>query len=126
MKKNVNSIIFDSEYDPLNIKDFNLNDSYVVFSGIGNHATFVDMLNKNKFNIMQDIEFPDHYEYSEDDIKKIIELATKNNAKILTTEKDYLRLEKFRNKDIKYIKVQLKIKDTERLKKLLDKLHESY
>ena len=84
------------------------------------------MLNKNKFNIMQDIEFPDHYEYSEDDIKKIIELATKNNAKILTTEKDYLRLEKFRNKDIKYIKVQLKIKDTERLKKLLDKLHESY
>ena len=126
MKKNVNSIIFDSEYDPLNIKDFNLNDSYVVFSGIGNHATFVDMLNKNKFNIMQDIEFPAHYEYSEDDIKKIIELATKNNAKILTTEKDYLRLEKFRNKDIKYIKVQLKIKDTERLKKLLDKLHESY
>ena len=55
------------KYVPENLKKFNINEKYLVFSGIGNHKTFLSML-KNNFNIVKDIEFPDHYNYS----KKIL------------------------------------------------------
>ena len=124
MKKNVNSIIFDTEYDPLNIKDFNLNDSYVVFSGIGNHATFVDMLNKNKFNIMQDIEFPDHYEYLKSDIDKIISISKEIDCKIITTEKDFYRLDKFNFDQIKVLKSELEIINEKEFLETLNTIYE--
>ena len=36
---------------------------YLVFSGIGNHQTFISMIKNYGFNIIKDIEFPDHYKY---------------------------------------------------------------
>ena len=68
---------FEAEYSLLNLKDFDLNSSYVAFSGIGNHGTFIDMLGQYKFNIIQDLEFPDHYNYSIKDIEKIKNIAKK-------------------------------------------------
>ena len=126
IKKNKNLNIFETEYHPINLKYFNLNDSYLVFSGIGNHSTFIDMLHKNNLNVIHDIEFPDHYEYSLNDIKKINELAIKYNAKILTTEKDYLRLKNLPQKNIEHIKVLLKITDVNKLKKILDIINEDF
>lgn len=118
IKKDFN--YFDTKYDALNINNFNLKNSYVVFSGIGNHGTFIDMLNKNRFKIIKNIEFPDHYKYSEKDIEKINLLAKKNDATILTTEKDYLRLKEFDCENIKFIKSHLKILNLEKLEKILN------
>ena len=101
---------------PFNLDQYNLDEQYIVFSGIGNHPTFIDMLKKNKFNIIQNFEFPDHYNYSKKDISKIIKIASKNNAKILTTQKDYLRLDKELQLEIDYIKVDLKITQIKELK----------
>ena len=42
---------------------------------------------------MKDIEFPDHYLYSRTDIEKILAEAKDLKCEILTTEKDYLRLD---------------------------------
>ena len=47
-------------YQPLNMHEFNKKDQYLVFSGIGNHQTFISMIKKNGLNISKDIEFPDH------------------------------------------------------------------
>ena len=41
---NPNSTIYVGEYIPINISEFNQQDNYVVFSGIGNHNTFVSMI----------------------------------------------------------------------------------
>ena len=43
---------------------------------------------KNKYNLV----YPDHYNYSEIDIKKIKEIAKAKKLKILTTEKDFYRI----------------------------------
>ena len=48
LKINPNIIIFIGEYQPTNIDEFDKNDNYLVFSGIGNHKTFVSMLKKKK------------------------------------------------------------------------------
>ena len=73
------------------------------------------MIEENGFNISKDIEFPDHYKYTEKDIKQIIDQANSLNSKIITTEKDYLRLENKMTKGIKFIKSTLEIIDEKKL-----------
>ena len=114
---NLNSIIHIGEYIPLNIDEFDKEDSYVVFSGIGNHDTFISMIKKYKLNIVKEFEYPDHYNYSKDEINKICKEAENLKCKIITTEKDFLRIDKNKiNIDkIKYIKSSLKIINEEKL-----------
>ena len=81
------------KYIPLNIASFNKEENYLVFSGIGNHETFVHMLKNNNLKIVDDLEYPDHYQYSKKDFYEIVMKAKKYDAKIITTEKDYLRLD---------------------------------
>ena len=111
-------------YVPLNIDEFDKNLNYLAFSGIGNHKTFIDMLQNNKLKIINDLEYPDHYQYSKKDIDEIINNAKKYNAKIITTEKDYLRLNNFDINKISYIKSSLKILDENNLIKKLIELNE--
>jgi len=101
--------IYEGRYVALNINEFDKKDKYLAFSGIGNHKTFISMLKANKFDIIKELEFPDHYSYSNDDIEKIISFSKKSNCKIITTEKDYNRLSQNLNKEIKFIKSELKI-----------------
>ena len=63
----------------------------MVFSGIGNHKTFVSMLKKNNFKILKEIEYADHYKFTKD-LDEIIDSANQLNCKIITTEKDFIRL----------------------------------
>ena len=112
---NPNLIIHLGEYEPVNLDQFNVNDKYIVFSGIGNHDTFISMLKKGGLSIYKEIEFPDHYSYSEKDINEILVEAKKFNCKIITTEKDFLRLNNPKLTEIKFIKTDLKILDEKKL-----------
>ena len=102
------------KYEPINLNKFNKTDKYFAFSGIGNHKTFIKMLENYGFNVVEDLEFADHYSYKNNDIEKIIYKSKKLNAKILTTEKDYLRLEKKYLEEIAFIEVELKIIDEDK------------
>jgi len=129
IKNQINKInpeinINQTKYVPLNIEYFNKEENYLVFSGIGNHRTFVNMLKNNSLNIIVDLEYPDHYQYSKKDFFEIINKAKKYKAKIITTEKDYLRLDSFNRKEILYIKSSLEILDEKKLTKTLIGLNE--
>ena len=116
--------VYQGKYVPKNLNEFNIKDKFLVFSGIGNHATFISMLKINKFNIVKEIEFPDHYEYSKKDINNIISTAKDLDCKIITTEKDYARLKIDNFSDIKHIKVDLEILNEEIFLKEISKLYE--
>jgi tetraacyldisaccharide 4'-kinase len=103
------------KYVPLNLDEFDNNNKYLVFSGIGNHQTFVSMLRENGLNISKDVEFPDHYTYTVFDINKILNQANDLDCKIITTEKDYFRLEDNKIDAIKFIKSELQIIDETKL-----------
>ena len=124
-KINPNIDIHIGKYVPLNIEKFNKDKNYLVFSGIGNHQTFVSMLREYKFNVVRDIEFPDHYEYKNFDINKIQKLSDDLNCQIITTEKDYLRLDKEKIHNINFIKSELKILDEEKLISTILKINEN-
>jgi len=112
---NPNINLYIGKYIPLDIEKFDKNKNYLVFSGIGNHQTFVSMLREYRFNVVKDIEFPDHYKYKNFDINKIQKLSDSLNCQIITTEKDYLRLDKKKINNINFIKSELKILDEEKL-----------
>ena len=113
LKINPKVRIYFGLYVPTNLSELKKENNYLIFSGIGNHQTFISMLKHNEVKILKDIEFPDHYLYSKTDIEKILVEAKNLKCEILTTEKDYLRLDiNYLNK-IKYIKSELKIIDEE-------------
>ncbi len=102
-------------YMPTNISEFELNAKYLAFSGIGNHRTFINMLKKEGFKILKDLEYPDHYKYSNKDLNKIINEANDLHCKIITTQKDFLRINKPDLKEIQFVKSKLKILDEKKL-----------
>ena len=53
--------------------------------------------------------FPDHYEFSYSEIKKIVDIAKKEELQIITTEKDYYKIKDFNINEIDYLKVELEI-----------------
>ena len=66
------------------------NKEITAFAGIGNPSNFFDLLKENNLNISKTYSFPDHHNYSKKDLDKII---GDNSAKIVTTEKDYYRMD---------------------------------
>ena len=113
------------KYVPLDIKMFNKDKNYLIFSGIGNHKSFISMLKEYNLKIIKDIEFPDHYEYTNYDINEILKLSKNLNCEILTTEKDYFRLDKKNINNINFIKSELKILDEEKLISTILKINEN-
>ena len=107
------------KYEPINLEKFDNKDKYIIFSGIGNHQTFSSMIKKNGLIVIKEYEFPDHYSYTKKDIDQILNYARNQNCKIITTEKDYVRLGKFKTDQIKFIKSELKIIDEQKLLKLI-------
>ena len=107
------------KYEPINLEKFDNKDKYIIFSGIGNHQTFSSMIKKNGLIVVKEYEFPDHYSYTKKDIDQILNYARNQNCKIITTEKDYVRLGKFKTDQIKFIKSELKIIDEQKLLKLI-------
>ena len=116
--------IYEAMYIPLNISEFEKKEKYLAFSGIGNHKTFISMLKINGLDIIKDLEFPDHYNYSKNDIEKINNISKELNCNIITTEKDFIRLDVNRNHEVKYIKTELKIINEEKFFKEISKLYE--
>tara|TARA_B110001450_G_scaffold254226_1_gene279169 strand:+ start:1389 stop:2327 length:939 start_codon:yes stop_codon:yes gene_type:complete len=116
---NSNIKIFKTSYEVTNINEFQLLDKYLIFSGIGNPKTFENTLKNNNLNIVKHMKFPDHYLYSAKDINEIKSQAKDLNCKILTTEKDFVKLNNINSDGIQSIKVDIKIKDEKELIKFI-------
>ncbi len=69
----------------------------VAFAGIAKPNRFFDMISYTGYEIMDKIEYTDHYSYTKDDVAKLIEKAKNNDVRFLaTTEKDAVKFVKFK------------------------------
>ena len=112
---NQNIEVFHTSYQIKNFRNFDLSKKFLVFSGIGNPKNFINILNKNNFKIIDQIIFSDHYNYKKEDIDFIKNRAKKINAEIITTEKDFVKISKFDNKNINLLEIELKIENEKKL-----------
>lgn len=107
--------IFKTYYKPNCLNKIDKKKRYLIFSGVGNPENFKEILKKNKIKVIKEIVFPDHYNYSDNDINKIQKIAKTLDAEIITTEKDYVKIKNSSKKNIKYFKVNLKISNQKKL-----------
>ena len=111
--------IFETNYQVINMDEFEKNKKYLVFSGIGNPNTFENTLIKNNLKIAKHLKFPDHHKYNQRDIDEIKYQAKNLNTKILTTEKDFVKLNGNNREGIQPIKIDIMIKEENELIKLI-------
>ena len=116
---NLDIKIFKTFYKISNIKKYNLDSKYFIFSGIGDPSDFKNILLENKFKIAREAIFPDHYKYNLKDLEEIQNIAKDESLKIITTEKDFMKIpEKFK-KEIDYLTIDLVIQDEKKLIELI-------
>ena len=108
--KNSEIKIFYVKYSAKNINEFK-NKKVIAFAGIGNPENFFDLLKDNKIDIEEEIKFPDHYKYSEEKLKNLINKTKENNNILLTTEKDYFRINENYQKNINFLKIKIEMEN---------------
>ena len=110
--------IYQSKYVIKNSKKFR-GKKILAFAGIGNPKNFFNLLKDNGFKVKQEISFPDHYNYSKDEIENLISKAKEEGLTLLTTEKDFFRIKRSDFKKINYVSVDLKILNNKSFEKIL-------
>ena len=80
------------------------------------------MLKANRLNVIKEISFPDHYKYSEKELEELIGLEKKYNAKLVTTEKDYLRISPFNRRRFGVINIKVNIQRENEIFKFIEKV----
>ena len=111
--------VFDTYVEIKNIKHLSLSNKYLIFSGIGNSRSFKEILENNNFNIIDEKIFADHYDYQNQDIQKILEIAKHKDLKILTTEKDYIKIPDDLKSEINFVEIDLRIPKKDKLIKFI-------
>ncbi|MDC1356078.1 tetraacyldisaccharide 4'-kinase [Pseudomonadota bacterium] len=111
--------IFDADLkvtDNPKIKHFN----YLAFCGLANPMKFYNILKENNFKVALTKSFPDHYKYNNKEMKKLRQEAKSKNLKLITTEKDYVKIEDNENIiNVLPIEIKLSTKDEDRFKLFL-------
>ena len=90
------------------INPYGANEKIVAFAGIGYPQKFFAAINGN---VVATRKFPDHYQYTDADLEKLFKLADKHGAKLLTTEKDWVRLPADAREKIKFASLETQIDD---------------
>ena len=120
--KNKKIKIFYSKHKAKNIDEFK-NKKVIAFAGIGNPENFFNILKDNNIEAIEEIKFPDHYNYSKKEMENLINKTRENNAILLTTEKDYFRVNQNYKKNINYLKIAVDIENQnqfiEEIKKII-------
>ena len=114
LDKNKKIKIFYSKYKFQNVEKFK-NKDVIAFAGIGNPENFFSLLKENNINVIEKFKFPDHYNYNEKEIKNLINKSKEKNVILITTEKDYLRINENNKKDVNYLKVLIEIENRNQL-----------
>ena len=91
LEANNNLDVYYSRYKPSNVDEFK-KQKLLAFAGIGNPENFFELLQEYGLNVSKSIIFSDHHNFNHNELLKLIDTANQSNLKIITTEKDFMRL----------------------------------
>jgi tetraacyldisaccharide 4'-kinase len=98
------------------------NKNFIAFTGIGNPHSFFNTLLDHNVKIIKQIIYPDHFQFTEKNYKVLSKEAENNKCDLLTTEKDYLRINNNFKEKIYYTKLNTLLIEKESLEEKLKKL----
>tara|TARA_Y100001934_G_C11890103_1_gene557296 strand:+ start:18 stop:608 length:591 start_codon:yes stop_codon:yes gene_type:complete len=103
--------------DKNTIQELN-NKKLYAFSGIGIPDKFYELLKSFNLNLIKTRSFPDHYKYKEYDLQKLVKESKELKLKLITTEKDYIKIKEIVpniSNQIIPLKIKLKINNKDQL-----------
>ena len=114
------NLIIEDEY----INSFR-NKNVLAFCGIGYPDKFYKSLEEIGCNILSSKSFPDHYEYSDKDIKKLLKKSQDLDSLLITTEKDHVKIMENYKSRIYYFPIRIELSNYKILDDLLLSIIES-
>jgi tetraacyldisaccharide 4'-kinase len=91
----------------------------VAFAGIGRPEKFFETLVEMGCKLVEGLPFPDHHDYSPEDVMLACEIAAEHKAVPVTTMKDYVRLPRDARTMVTPVAVTLEWEDPAALERLL-------
>ncbi|RED54059.1 tetraacyldisaccharide 4'-kinase [Aestuariispira insulae] len=95
---------------------------YLAFAGIGRPEKFRDSLQSLEINLSSFHAFADHHSYHESDLEKLVDIAGSQQAELLTTEKDYVRLPESYKDKVKFVPISIRWDNELKLLGLLESI----
>jgi tetraacyldisaccharide 4'-kinase len=101
----------------LQIPDGIRHKALMAFCAIGNPQQFKRDLLDAGLNLVDDVIFPDHYTYASEDLSRLSRLAAQNNALLITTEKDEVKIPLTFGLQVQVIPLKITLNDVQGLLK---------
>ncbi len=74
------------------VSNIDTSKNYYAFTAIGDPDRFCRLLSGNGINVIATKTFPDHHNYSIEEINIMVEEAARKNCFLITTKKDYVKI----------------------------------
>ena len=93
----------------------------IAFAGIGRPEKFYTSLRLCGFKVYQTIDFPDHHQYTKEELLSLIEKAKNNHCVLYTTSKDFVKIPTELRNNFKVLEITIQWEDEDKLKQFLKK-----
>ena len=91
----------------------------IAFAGIGRPQKFYNSLKQCGVEIVETIDFPDHHQYSKDELENLILRAKEKKAQLYTTTKDYVKIPQELRPHFNVLQIKIKWQDEKSLETFL-------
>ena len=81
--------------------------NFLAFCGLANPDKFYKTLKDDNFQVKKTISFPDHHKYTTMDIQNLKREASEKKLKLITTEKDYVKIDQKNRNLINVLLIEL-------------------
>ena len=87
------------------------NNPYIAFCGLACPEKFQKTLAKEKLNILKFYDYPDHHSFTTKELEKLLQESREQNAILITTEKDFVRIPTAFSAGIKILPIEIIFED---------------
>ena len=110
-------------YISANYKKLSMKNNYMAFCGLADNEKFFDTLKNIGLKVLKNINFYDHARYSDTIVEKLIKEAKQQKLRLITTEKDMVKIKKKYHKfiDILPIEINMNAEEAKKFKLYLNK-----
>jgi tetraacyldisaccharide 4'-kinase len=119
LKKLEGKTIIKSKVIPTNMDKF-FGKKLIAFCGLAYPKKFFSFLCDEGFDVIETYDFPDHYLYKNEDLKKLCQRAEEKNATLITTRKDWVKFSPSYQQKITHLDIALELENKELIKKMLE------
>lgn len=83
----------------------------IAFAGIGRPEKFYNSLKELGVRVTKTFDFPDHHYYTEKELRELIDLAWKEDAQLITTAKDFVKIPQELRHHFKVLEIEIEWQD---------------